>query len=298
MSPRRPAASSWDLGEGDEVLPGRSVLAKLGGGHHYEAFLVWDGHLRTTAVAKLIRPNRVGDAATLGGLVAEAEALAALDHPVIVRSFGAVSGGERPQLLLEHLEGPRLSSLIRRFGPLGREQLAPLAIQLAAAIHYMHAEGWVHLDIKPANVIMGAPPRLIDLSVARRVAAAASVDQPIGTDSYMAPEQCLPGDLGPVGPAADVFGLGVTLYRAATGERPFKRGDDRADRPEERWPQLITPPLPLDADLPPAAIAVIEASLAAEPAARPAPAAIGDAFEEVLGALPRSPLSRIKPRWG
>jgi serine/threonine protein kinase len=250
-------------------------------------------------VAKLVRPGRVAEPDTLRGLAEEADALAALNHPVIVRGFGAELGGPRPQLLLEHLEGPRLSSLIRRYGPLGREQLAPLAIQLAAAVHYMHAEGWVHLDIKPANVIMGAPPRLIDLSVACRLEAARAIDQPIGTDSYMAPEQCLPGELGPVGPAADVFGLGVTLYRAATGGRPFEPGSSDADpdRPELRWPQLAVPPLPLEAELPAAAPAAIEACLAADPAMRPAPADVGDAFETMLEALPKPRLSRIKPRW-
>ncbi|HET6831621.1 MAG TPA: protein kinase [Solirubrobacterales bacterium] len=274
------------------------MLAKLGGGRRYEAFLAWDDHLRTTVVAKLVRPDRVDEAATLRGLADEAEALAALNHPVIVRGFGAELAGARPQLLLEHLEGPRLSSLIRRYGPLGHEQLVPLAIQLAAAVHYMHAEGWVHLDIKPANVIMGAPPRLIDLSVAHRVEAAAAIAEPIGTDSYMAPEQCLAGAGAPVGPAADVFGLGVTLFRAASGSRPFERGRDDAERPEERWPQLAAPPLPLEADLPPAAAAAIEACIAADPGARPAPAEVAVAFEAVLETLPRPRLGRLKPRRG
>jgi len=279
-------------------MPGRSVLKKLGGGHRYEAYLAWDDHLRTTVVAKLVRPDRVDDRETLDGLADEAAALAALNHPVIVRGFGAELGGPRPQLLLEHLEGPRLSSLIRRYGPLGPEQLVPLAIQLAAAVHYMHAEGWVHLDIKPANVIMGAPPRLIDLSVARRSGDAAAISEPIGTDPYMAPEQCLAGELGPVGPAADVFGLGVTLYRAAAATRPFERGREDGRRPEDRWPQLAVPPLPLDAGLPADASAAIEACLAADPARRPAPADVAEAFESMLGSLPRPRLGRLKPRWG
>ena len=57
--------------------------------------------------------------------------------------------------MLEHLEGPRLSSLLRRYGPLPQEQLVPLGIQLCAAAHYIAAEGVVHLDIKPSNIIMG-----------------------------------------------------------------------------------------------------------------------------------------------
>ena len=288
---------SWAFEEGDEIVPGRSVLKKLGGGHRHEAFLAWDDHLRATVVAKVVRPDRVAEAETLQALADEAAALAALNHPVILRGFGAELGGTRPHLLLEHLEGPRLSSLVRRYGPLGREQLAPLAIQLAAATHYMHAEGWLHLDIKLANVIMGAPPRLIDLSVARPAETASAIDLPIGTDSYMAPEQCLPLERGPVGPAADIFGLGVTLHRAASGERPFERGAEDAESPRERWPQLAEPPLPLEADLPAGAIAIVEACMAPAPGDRPEPAEVATAFEAMLDDLPRPRLARLKPRW-
>ena len=281
---RRPG--SWGFEEGDEIVPGRSVLKKLGGGHRYEAFLAWDDHLRATVVAKVVRPDRVAEAETLQGLADEAAALAALNHPVILRGFGAEAPGGAPASVARRLEGPRLSSLIRRYGPLGREQLAPLAIQLAAATHYMHAEGWLHLDMKPANVIMGAPPRLIDLSVARPTATAPAIDLPIGTDSYMAPEQCQPLERGPVGPAADVFGLGVTLYRAATGERPFESGADDGESPRERWPQLAEPPLPLPLEGPTCRLGSLRSSSPAwlpRPGERPAPAEIATAFEAMLG---------------
>ena len=87
----------------------------------------------------------------------------------------------------------------------------PLATQLCSALHYIAAEGVVHLDVKPANTIMSGPPRLIDLSVAMPVAAAGALERSRGTDAFMAPEQCDPIELGPVGAAADVFGLGATL---------------------------------------------------------------------------------------
>ena len=87
---------------------------------------------------------------------------------------------------------------------------------MAAALHYMAAEGWVHLDLKPDNIVMGLPPRIIDLSLARTVAQAALVRDHIGTNAYMPPEQCLPD--GDIGPAADVWGLGATLYAAV--DRP------------------------------------------------------------------------------
>jgi serine/threonine protein kinase len=290
-------ADRWDFEAGDEIAPGRHVLSRLGGGSRYEAYLAWDEHLHTTVVVKVVRPGRVEDAETRAELTAEANALASLSHPVIVRGFGAVLDGTRPHLLLEHLEGPRLSSLIRREGALGLEQLAPLAVQLCAALHYMHAEGWVHLDVKPANVIMGAPPRLIDLSIARRADAARRLRIPVGTDSYMPPEQCAPGERGEVGPAADVFAVGVTLFRAATGERPFTPGDPDAQEPGARWPQLAEEPALLDGRIPGEAGRMVEAALAASPADRPAPAEIAAAFTKAVAKLPKPRLGRLKPRW-
>ena len=171
------------------------------------------------------------DPAALRELADEAAALARLAHPVLVRGFDVVTGGRFPHLLIEHLEGPTLRELIDRDGALPPEQLLPLGLHVASALHYLAAEGMVHLDVKPDNVVMGAPPRLIDLSVARTLAAARALRAPVGTDGYMAPEQCDPLR-GPVGPPADVFGLGATLYHAVSGARPFARDG------EQRFPQL------------------------------------------------------------
>ncbi len=287
--------TKWGLAEGDEIVPGRSALRRLGGGNHYEAYLAFDERLHAIVVAKLVRPHLVEDPRTLSGLAAEAAMLDRLDHPVIVRAFDAVLEGPRPHLVLEHLEGPRLSTLIRRYGPLPPEQLIPLALQLCSAIHYLAAEGVVHLDLKPANTIMTGPPRLIDLSVALDVDAAARLDRPIGTDSYMAPEQCDPAGRGPVGPPADVWGLGATLYRAASGERPFPGADKEADDPLERWPQLTAAP---DPDRLPAAVAdPILACLRPDPSERALPAEVAESLEPVLRAQSKPRLSGLKPRW-
>lgn len=171
----------------------------------------------------------------------------------------------------------------------------PLTLQLCSALHYLAAEGIVHLDLKPANTIMSAPPRLIDLSVARTLEQAAGLSRPVGTDGYMAPEQCDRLRLGPVGRAADVFGLGATLYRAAGGQRPFPGADPHAELPEKRWPQLTD--LPDPAPLPEHVAEPILACLARDPAGRPAPAEVADALEPVLLAQPKPRLSGLKPRW-
>ena len=81
----------------------------------------------------------------------------ALAHPLLLRAFGAVLSGPRPQLVLEQIEGPRLSTLIRRYG-LALEQVLPLGLDVARLLRYLHAERVLHLDVKPSNIIMDGRP--------------------------------------------------------------------------------------------------------------------------------------------
>jgi eukaryotic-like serine/threonine-protein kinase len=259
---------SWSFAEGDEIVPGRRAVRLLGGGVRYEAYLAWDERLRALVVVKLLRPDRTEEPGALHGLRGEAALLERLAHPLLVRGFGAGLEGERPHVVLEFIEGPRLSTLSRRFG-LSLEQVLPLALNLASVLHYLAEERVVHLDVKPRNVVMGGSPRLIDLSVAMGFDQLADIRRPVGTDAYMAPEQCMPPGLGAPGPASDVWGIGGTLLRAATGARPFRKGERESKVPSERWPQLTEPHAPLPRDLDPAVAAAIGGCLRFDPAARP-----------------------------
>jgi serine/threonine protein kinase len=285
MSAERSEKASWEFAEGDPIADGRTVVKNLGGGSRYEVHLVWDDRLFALAVAKLIRPDQTEDERALRELAREAEALEKLSHPVLVRGFDAVLEGPHPHVLIEHLEGPSLRRLIRRHGELELGQLLPLVLHTAAALHYMHAEGMVHLDVKPDNIIMGAPPRLIDLSVATDFDRAARLRGPIGTDAYMAPEQC-GSDLAPapIGPAADVFGLGATTYHALVGHVPFPREPDARRSPDRRvrFPQLDAAPAPLPRSVPPDLADLIGRSLRPDPAERPTPAEFASGLEPLV----------------
>jgi serine/threonine protein kinase len=226
-------------------------------------------------VAKVLRRHLVDDPKARAAIAAEAEALQHLQHPVLVRSFGAVLDGDRPHLVLEFLDGPRLSTLIRKFGPLASEQLVPLARQICSALQFMSGEGWVHLDVKPSNIVMTSSPRLIDLSVARRHADARRIMRPVGTDAYMAPEQCDPARFSQIGPPADIWGLGATLFEALAARKAFP-ADDIA-----RFPQLRVEPPSLPDKAPPALAAAVRAGLLVDPEARPTAAG----FDEMLEPL-------------
>jgi eukaryotic-like serine/threonine-protein kinase len=291
---------SWELDEGEEIIPGRYALRRLGGGYDYEAYLSWDDHLFALVVAKCLRPNLVGDSHALRVLKREARHLERLNHPVVVRGFGAVTDGPRPHILMEYLEGPNLASLIRRYGPVELEQLLPLALQICSAIHYLAAERVVHLDVKPRNIIMGAPPRLIDMSIARSFSRAKELTSPVGTDAYMAPEQCEPGK-GKCGPASDVWGLGSTLYHAIVAKVPFPRPDYDATMHKNdlqiRFPQLHKPPEPFPKSVPQPIQDIVNACLHPDPGARPSISDVVGWIEPLVAQLPTKPvLRKLRPR--
>lgn len=281
---------TWGLAPGERLTPELLAMRLLGGGSSYEAWLAFDEITLAPVVVKLLRPSLVGDERGLAALRREAAALAAVNHPVVVRGLRHCDDGPRPHLVLEQADGPRLSTLLRRHGPLQEQQYLPLALDLASVLHYLRHVDHVHLDLKPSNIIMGAPARVIDFSVARPTEQARSLTSPIGTDAYMAPEQCDPSRLGPPTPASDVWGLGATLHEAVCGQRAFPGGDPGSEDPERRWPQLVNPAPALGRRVPVEVREVVQAALSARPEDRPAPREVAQLLEPVLE---RQPVARL-----
>ncbi|MGH3367413.1 MAG: serine/threonine-protein kinase [Nocardioidaceae bacterium] len=293
--PKSPA--SWRLSTGDPIVAGLTVIEWLGGGAAHEAYLGWDEHLFAPVVVKVVRPDQTDHPGTRRGLLRETQMLGRLNHPVIVRGFRAVLDGPRPHLVLEHVDGPRLSSLLRRDGRLPLQQLLPLGLEMCSALHYLQSSGVVHLDVKPGNIIMGSPPRLIDLSLARPVEDALDLTRVVGTDAYLAPEQCDPPSSGTPGHPADIWGLGTTLFEAAAGYRPFDRGADDEDKPAaERFPQLEAEAFALPPTVPGQVAKPILACLRHDPAQRPTAADLAALLEPLVDQLPQPKIGGFKPR--
>lgn len=283
--------SSWAFTEGDAITPELTAMRLLGGGSAYEAYLAFDDITYGPVVVKTVRPSEVHDEDTIRSMVREATALDVAHHPVVVRGLRYDDEGARPHLVLEHVEGPSLSRLIRRHRRLSPQQYLPLAIDIASALHFFRHADVCHLDIKPSNVIMGSPARLIDLSVARQAERAAEITGNVGTDAYMAPEQASPGAYGVPGYASDVWGLGSTLFHAVAGYRPFREGAPEAERPADRFPQLLEAPAELPEDVPASVEKIIHAMLEPEPADRPLPHEVAEALESEVSALPAPKLN-------
>jgi serine/threonine protein kinase len=260
------------MSAGASIAPGYEVIEHLNRGRTLDVYDVWSEARACRCVAKLLRPDVVGDDAAAHRLEREGRLLERLAHPHIVRAYETCPGPPAV-VILETLDGATLSHIIRsRRRRLPCIDLAHLGLQLCSAIRYLHGEGFLHLDLKPSNVISEAGhAKVIDLSLARPP----GVGPPgIGTHQYLAPEQAAGGMLTF---ATDVWGVGGVLWAAATGARPFTgpdsgEGFEQTRRRAQRVGALRR--------LPAGMAKAIDACLEPAPRDRPTVVELSDALEQ------------------
>lgn len=202
-----------------EPLPevtGYRLLSLMRRGHDYDTYDAFSEERFARCVVKTVRADIPARRSTRTRLVQEGDILTTLAHPHLVRAF-EVRRGRRPVVVLETLTGATLQYLVETSGRMATGDLAELGTQLCSVLRYLHAHGFLHLDVKPGNVIVESTRVwLIDLSLAQRPGPC---PRGLGTAAYLSPEQARGEE---VGESADVWGLGVTLYEAAVGESPFE----------------------------------------------------------------------------
>jgi len=254
---------------GAEVLPGYRVEALLARGGRVDTYDVTSLERDCRAVVKVLRASRLDDAHVREAVATEGRLLTTLAHPHLVRGYEVVTS-PWPALVLETLPGATLSALVDD-GRLGVADAALLGRQLVSVLGYLHRQGWVHLDVKPENVVVQEGRAvLIDLGVAARRGA---IQRGVGTDGYAAPEQVAGAT---VSAASDVWGLGATLAECVTGSAPGG-GPDLA-----RVPTALRP--------------LLAACLDSAPARRPTLDQLRERLDALLEAGPEPWFRRWLPR--
>jgi eukaryotic-like serine/threonine-protein kinase len=267
------------------LLDGRyRVLRHLGSGGMASVLLCQDERLDRLVAVKRLHSDSPADVERR--FVREAKLGASLNHPNLVSVFDTATDDEGVLIVMEYVDGEALSQTLRR-GALAPERVAAMVSDLGAALDHAHAQGVVHRDVKPGNVLLrrDGVTKLVDLGIATaadqtRITRSGTV---LGTAAYMAPEQLEGGEPGP---ATDVYALGAVAYEALTGERA------RSGRtPVEIAHAIATsPPRDLRDAIPgasPAAAELLKRAMARDPADRPRSA--GELARELGRALREEP---------
>ncbi len=205
------------------------ILRPLGEGGMGAVYLARDTQLDRLVALKV--PRLGGDAKPAPGdlerFLREARAAAALLHPNLCPIFDAGEVDGTPYMTMAYLEGRLLSSVIEKGKPPSQRQATLIVRKLATALQEAHARGVIHRDLKPANVMINprGEPIVMDFGLARRdesVEARLTKDGTVlGTPAYMPPEQ-VRGETRAIGPACDIYALGVIFYELLAGRLPFE----------------------------------------------------------------------------
>ncbi len=197
-------------------MPGYRLRQLIRRGRHYDVYDAWSDARDCRVVIKRARPG--ADAARGRILLGEGRRLLALTHPHLVRAY-EVHAHPRPSIVLETLPGQTLGHLFHERGPLPVADVVQLGRQLVSVVGYLHTNSLVHADLKPENAIVSdGLVKLIDLSLAQ---PPGRWSRRAGTPGYLAPEQAARQS---VTAATDVWGLGLVLLEAASGEDPYPLG--------------------------------------------------------------------------
>ncbi|GAB2579963.1 hypothetical protein Aab01nite_56170 [Paractinoplanes abujensis] len=248
------------------TLGGRYVLdERIAGGGMGDVWRGTDEVLGRTVAVKILLPALLDEPGFAERFRGEARTMATINHPGVVDVYDYGSDQQLAFLVMEYVEGDALSRTLSRVGRLTPARTMALIAQAADALQAAHANGIVHRDVKPGNLLVRPNGTLVltDFGIARsalvgQLTVAGSV---LGTASYISPEQAS----GAVATSAsDVYALGVVAYQCLSGHRPF----DGATPMEIAMKHVRETPRPLPGDIPPQVRTIVDRALAKDPNAR------------------------------
>ena len=249
------------------------VLEKLGSGGMGTVFLCEHKLMRRRVAVKVLPLPKSEDRASLDRFNREARAVAAVDHPNIVRAYDIDQDDNLHFLVMEWVDGSNLQDLVKKFGPLDPLRACHYIYGAAVGLQHAHEKGLIHRDIKPGNILVdrSGVVKILDLGLARLThdtednLTRQNDENVLGTADYLAPEQAM--DSHTVDIRADVYSLGATFYYLLTGSPPFPEGSVAQ---KLIWHQN-RPPRPLKSlrpELPDDLIAIVERMMAKDPSRR------------------------------
>ncbi len=253
----------------DRVLSGRyRVEAEIGRGGMARVYRATDTVLGRTVAIKVLDTEQASDHSFVDRFRREARAAARLNHPGVVAVFDTGSDDGVHYIIMEYVHGRTLGQVVAEEGPLPPDRAAAIATSVAEALSFAHAEGLVHRDVKPANVMLTDSGRVkvMDFGIARVVSAhtLTQTAKVFGTAAYLSPEQAQ-GQR--VDGRSDVYALGVVLYEMLTGRAPFA-ADSPVALAFKHINEEPAPPSSVRRGIPAGLEAVVMRALAKDPDAR------------------------------
>jgi hypothetical protein len=285
---------------GDLIAERYELEELVGSGGMSSVFRARDRLLERTVALKILHSHYAGDEETIERFRREARAVAQLSHPNIVTVIDRGQADDRQFIVFEYIDGQTLKEIVEERGPLPVREAVDLAIGVARGLAFAHANGLVHRDVKPQNVLLDGDgkPKVTDFGIARSldVEGVTQTGTVLGTSHYIAPEQA---SGQPVDAHTDVYSLGAVLYELLTGAPPFD-GESFVAVALKHVHEPPPPVLERRPDCPVRLAAAVERALEKDPADRfPTMDAFAAELEVILAALehgdPESTATLIVP---
>lgn len=243
------------------------IHRRLARGGMAQVYLARDRSLDRPVAVKELVPEFAGDPSFVERFRREAQAAANLSHPNIVGVYDWGAQDGTYFIVMEYVDGPSLSRVLRSDGPFHPRRAAEIAAEVAAGLGFAHSHGVVHRDVKPGNVLLtrSGQAKVTDFGIARALSSSdedlTQAGSVMGTATYFSPEQA---QGLPVDPRSDLYSLGVVLYELVTGRPPFS-GDTPLAIAYKHVQDQPAPPSTLMAGLPEALEAIIMKLLSKRP---------------------------------
>lgn len=228
-----------------QKIPGYRVISKLGAGAMASVFKAKQLSLDRTVAIKVLPRKFSSNPQFIERFYAEGRAAAQLNHPNIVQAYDVGKAGDYHYFVMEFVDGRTVYDEIVKHKRYAERDALEIVIQMAEALQHAHERGLIHRDVKPKNIMINQQgmAKLADMGLARAVSdkemAEAEAGKAFGTPYYISPEQ-IRGELR-IGPPADIYSLGATLYHMVTGSVPFDGKNPSAVMHKHLKAELVPP---------------------------------------------------------